>query len=105
VKDQKRSIRRFHVERLKKKRKNYWGYGKPKHQVKHLVFISFGKWENQLNQQRGVTEMDAKQIARVVKDPQSCSCRGCSGNYERRYFGRRSIKELSFLALAQSEVE
>lgn len=104
MKDLKRSIRRFHIERLKNNRKHYWGYGKPKHQVKHLVFLGIGNgWNNALISDRGLVEMTPIQISKVVKNPQSCSCLGCSGNYERRHFGKRSIKELGFIALAKSE--
>ena len=104
MKDLKRSIRRSHIERLKNNRKHYWGYGKPKRQVKHLVFLGIGNgWSNELISQRGLDEMSPTQISKVVKNAQSCSCLGCSGNYERRHFGRRSLKELGFIALAKTE--
>lgn len=96
VKDMKRSIRRAHIERLKKARKHYWGYHGPK-----------AKWESALDKpfEKGYLEMTPIQLGRVVQYPQHCSCRGCSGNYERRYFGRRDISELSFIALAKTELE
>jgi len=94
MKDMKRAIRRHHIKRLKQARKHYWGYYGPKSQ-----------WTNALDKapEAGLKRMSPIQLGRVVQNPQACSCLGCSGNYERRYFGRRSIKELGFIALAKSE--
>lgn len=103
LKDLKRAIRRVHTKRLAKKREYYWGYGKPLDQVKHCVFLGIDLgWVNELSSVRGVSKMDAHQKSRVVQNSQSCSCYGCSGNYERRHFGRMSLKEASFIALEES---
>lgn len=79
---QARDIRRHHIERLKEKRKNYWGYGK--------------------RTEHGPDKMSPKALGAVVQHPQSCSCWGC-GN-DRRHFGNskdaRTIQERS-----QIEVE
>lgn len=58
-----RAERRAQVERLKARRKNYWGYGRP--------------WSA-----RGAEPMGPKQLGRVVQYPQVCSCTGC-GNQRR----------------------
>lgn len=81
-----RAIRRFHVARLKKKRKNYWGYPT--------------RWSRPYDALPSApVEMDKQQLGKVVQYPQACSCAGCcnvrrapnmnGGEYtlqERRYF-------------------
>lgn len=61
-----RAVRRHHIERLKAKRKGYWGY--PHH---------YGIWAPE--------QMDARQLGKVAQYPQPCSCRGC-GN-QRKWEG------------------
>lgn len=65
-KDLLRSIRRHHISRLKKVRKQYWGRSK--------TFI-----------------MTPKHLGMVVQYPQKCSCVMC-GN-ERRVYNQRTIQE------------
>ena len=62
-----RAVRRHHVERLKQKRKSYWGYNR-----------SWGR--------EGIQAMSPQQLGRIVQYPQACSCMGC-GN-QRKYEGR-----------------
>ena len=59
-----RVIRRFHVSRLKKKRKHYWGYP------------SSGRIAYDAPPVKPV-EMDDSQLGKVVQYPQACSCAGC----------------------------
>lgn len=66
MKDLKRSIRRHHVERLKKVRKSY---------------LRFNWWLNQ-----------EKRLGILAKTPAACSCPMC-GN-ERRFFGK-TLREIS----------
>lgn len=63
----KRAVRRHHQERLKKRRKHYWGYD------------STGIRPN---------NMDEKQLGLVANTPCPCSCFGC-GN------PRKHFKELT----------
>lgn len=62
-----RAIRRHHIERLKKKRKNYW----------------WGDLHGGLNE---------KQLGMVVSTPRHCSCWMC-GN-PRKYFGHKTRQEI-----------
>lgn len=106
MKDMKRSIRRAHIKRLKEKRKSYWGYGVPYDQVKHSVFLGIGKgWVNELHIQRGLRYPMGEQLSRLVQNPQNCSCLGCSGNFERRYFGRRTLKEILSIVKLSEELK
>jgi hypothetical protein len=66
-KSRKRAIRRHHIARLKKKRKNYWGYP---------TVWQWGVWEpNRFS--RAPQPMDARQLGKVVQYPAVCSCEGC----------------------------
>jgi hypothetical protein len=65
-KSRKRAIRRHHIARLKKKRKNYWGY--PTFWYPGVIEDRFG---------RAPQPMDARQLGKVVQYPASCSCAGC----------------------------
>lgn len=67
-----RAERRAQVERLKRNRQFYYGYGK---RIEHT-------------DQRFMTE---RQLGQVVQYPAACSCTMC-GN-ARRHFGQRSIQE------------
>jgi len=60
-----RAVRRHHVDRLKHKRKHYWGYSR-----------------NGFDATNTPVEMDARQLGKVVQYPQICSCGGC-GNVRR----------------------
>ncbi|MNK09898.1 hypothetical protein D3C87_278880 [compost metagenome] len=84
---QARDVRRHHLERLKVKRKHYWGYRGPKHS-------SYGELP-----EPGKHEMSPRRLGQVSQHPQSCSCLGC-GN-ERRFWGNskeaKTAKEQSFI--------
>lgn len=67
----KRAIRRHHRERLKAKRKRYWGYPQKYYDGRLL--------------------MSAQQLSVVTRTPHPCSCRGC-GN--QRQFEGRTLQEL-----------
>jgi hypothetical protein len=64
TKERKRAVRRHHIARLKKARKNYWGYpnryGTPRDEAP--------------NAPEG---MNAAQLGKVVQYPQVCSCASC----------------------------
>lgn len=77
-----RAARRAQVARLKVKRRNYWGYGRP--------------WNNH-------EAMSPQQLGRVVQNPQTCSCMGCGNG--RRWFGKSltEIRDLVALEEALSE--
>lgn len=79
---QARDIRRHHIERLKEKRKHYWGYGRQ-------TFSS-----------RGVVEMSPKQLGAVSQHPQSCSCPAC-GNYRHHFCNSKDARTLQ----EQSQIE
>lgn len=68
-----RAERRNQVERLKKKRSNYWGYK---------------IWRQE--------EMPSRQLGKVVQYPQACSCPMCGNN--RRIYGP-TLKEKSCLEI------
>jgi len=68
-----RAIRRSHIDRLKKNRKNYWNKG-----------ISYGR--------EGISIMSPKQLGQVVQYPQACSCPMC-GN-PRKHFKKDNYQEL-----------
>lgn len=87
-----RAVRRHHVKRLKKTRQYYWGYGYP------FSFYNSGKDKIGLP---GITTMAPNQLAKVVKNPQQCSCMGC-GN-QRKYVGR-SLAEIRFHYLADDQM-
>ena len=65
-----RAVRRHHVERLKKNRKNYWGYG-------------YGR----------TGELSKRQLGIIVTTPEVCACWMC--NRPRKAFGR-PLKEVMF---------
>lgn len=73
-KDRKRAVRRYHYQRLKKKRSNYWGYPQ-------LTYILRGKWE----------EMPDDMRAALATTSTPCSCYMC-GN-PRRYWKQVTLKE------------
>lgn len=66
-KSRKRAVRRHHIARLKKKRKNYWGYP---------TVWQAGIFEPD-RFSRAPQPMDARQLGKVVQYPQACSCQGC----------------------------
>jgi len=75
MKDLKRGIRRDHRDRLKKKRKYYWG---------------MNKWR----------EATPKLLNHVVDYPQHCSCSQCCNNRRNRYAKKKeklTIQERKFL--------
>jgi hypothetical protein len=64
LKSMKRAQRRRDIERLKRNRKNYWGFPNrwaAKHNAPPVAPIG----------------MTAAQLGKVVKYPQACSCAGC----------------------------
>lgn len=64
TKSKKRAVRRHHIARLKKVRKNYWGYPT--------------RWATPRDQAPvAPEEMHAKALGKVVQYPQACSCAGC----------------------------
>lgn len=63
-----RGERRFQTERLKKKRKNYWGYP-----IKRYTYQA--------------KPMNAGRLGKVVQYPAWCSCSKCSGSTYRRIRG------------------
>lgn len=73
-----RAERRNQTARLKKARRNYWGYNR-------------SSWSER--------EMDPKQLGRVVQNPQTCSCMGCGNG--RRYFGQTLSEVCQQLALEE----
>ena len=75
-----RAIRRHHVFRLKKNRKNYWGYDQ-----------RGGPLSNQ--------EMSPQQLGKIVQYPQACSCCGC-GN-QRSYEGRPLHEQCDIISLRE----
>lgn len=87
-----RGERRYQIERLKKKRQYYWGYG--------TSFTLYTRYSELIPP--GIREMTPTQQSRVVQNPQCCSCLGCSRS--RKYLGR-TLKELSWYLLANKEME
>lgn len=71
-----RAVRRHHVDRLKKNRKNYWGYG-------------YGRTGNLSERQLGI----------IVTTPEVCACWMC--NRPRKAFGR-PLKEVAFDAFTKA---
>jgi hypothetical protein len=62
-----RSVRRHHVNRLKSKRKHYWGYGRS-----HIL------WTPRTDLiPKGRKEMDQDVLGKVVQYPAACSCPSC----------------------------
>lgn len=58
LKNQSRALRRHHIQRLKRVRKHYWGFGR-----------HYGT--------EGHSKMDARQLGKVVQNPHPCSCAMC----------------------------
>lgn len=89
-----RSERRHHIERLKKSRKNYWGYPRKYYQHREELPVT-------------PEQMDARQLGKVVQYPQACSCCGC-GN-ARRWpginEGERSLDERRQLDMYREQIE
>ncbi len=79
-----RAVRRHHVQRLKLKRKNYWGYGPNGHRQGHPV-------------------MPPNRLGQVVKHPAVCSCWMC-GN-DRKYFGHVSVGERRSIDVLAEELK
>ena len=75
-KDLSRSLRRHHIERLKKTRKFYWGRDKQ-------------------------NPLQPKQLGMVTQTPQICSCWVCR-NARRNPKERLTIQELSHIEIAKS---
>jgi hypothetical protein len=65
-----RGERRYQIERLKKKRKNYWGYPST---------VS--------SSTEPPVEMTPRQLSAVAQHPAICSCWMCSGSAFRRMYG------------------
>ena len=61
-KDMSRAIRRHHRARLKKNRKNYWGYGNQ-------------GWRSYC--EHGIIEMPPEVASSVTRTPTPCSCYMC----------------------------
>src|ERR1035437_10473745 len=72
IKNLSRALRRHHIERLKIKRKNYWGYG-----------TSFGR--------EGISHPTQRQLGTLVQNPAVCS-EYCCGN-PRKHFNEITCKE------------
>lgn len=98
-----RAVRRHHINRLKKTRKNYWHYGVPHRQVVVRKWHAIGVIDYGLVSQRGVTEMPPSQLGGVVQHPQSCSCLMGCGN-ARAYYGR-TLAELRWHAMADDQMQ
>jgi len=81
-KDLKRSVRRHHLDRLKAKRKSYWGFGRAGH--------------------RNRTEMDARRKGMVAQYPSVCSCYMC-GN-PRKWWKEVTLKEKLHKIVANEDV-
>lgn len=64
VKSMKRALRRHHIERLKRNRKNYWGFPE-------RVAGRHGEAPVSLE------PMSEKQLGKVVQYPKDCSCGVC----------------------------
>jgi hypothetical protein len=89
-----RSERRHHIDRLKNKRKTYWGYPRKYHQRPDEL-------------PHAPLEMSAKQLGRVVQYPKDCSCAGC-GNIRRWPWmneGERSLDERRGFAKYAEQLE
>jgi hypothetical protein len=80
-----RAERRFHIGRLKKKRKHYWGFP--------------NRWSLAIGEPP--QEMNEKQLGKVVQYPQACSC-ACCCNVRRATNmsdgGERTMQERRFFA-------
>jgi hypothetical protein len=69
-----RAERRHHVQRLKRNRRNYWGY--PRRTYPLGVDAAPVARE----------PMEAKQLGMVVHTPQLCSCSGCGNTRRHAWF-------------------
>lgn len=78
-----RAVRRHHIDRLKQKRKFYWGY-----------YRTNNWWSEPPN-----AVMAPDQLGKVVQYPQACSCSGC-GN-QRKYQGRPAKELCDFITLKE----
>lgn len=76
-----RAVRRHHIDRLKQKRKFYWGYRS-------------NNWGREPN-----AVMAPDQLGKVVQYPQACSCSGC-GN-QRKYEGRPHKERCDFITMKE----
>lgn len=89
-----RADRRHHVQRLKHKRKHYWGYPN-KYAVSALDRPPVAP-----------KEMDAYNLGRVVTDPHPCSCPGCGNPRRHSWFkGERiTLQEHRYLDQYREQV-
>jgi len=88
-----RAERRHHVQRLKHKRRTYWGYPNNYH-VSSLDHPPISP-----------VEMDARQLGQVVSTPQLCSCLGCGNPRHNTAGWTPTIKELRWLQQYREQVE
>lgn len=59
MKSMKRAMRRFHIERLKRNRRNYWGFPR------------------RVDAKSAPRQMTPNQLGKVVQYPKVCSCAVC----------------------------
>lgn len=79
-----RAVRRFHVARLKQRRKHYWGYpNKYRCSPDELPLAP--------------AEMDARILGQVVHTPQMCSCLGCGNQRHNTAGWTPTLQELRWL--------
>ena len=79
MKDMKRALRRHNIERLKNKRKNYWGW--PSH--------------DGFDPRNPIVEMPQEFQSFIVNTPKPCSCYAC-GN-PRKYCKEKTFQEMIFI--------
>ena len=79
----KSAIRRHHIARLKKKRKNYWGRDIPRNTMEPLT---------------------PRQLNMVVRYPKLCGCFMCSSK-KKKSLGYRSFYEVRTNATSESEMQ
>lgn len=89
-----RAERRHHVQRLKRNRRNYWGY--PRYTVSVLDFPPVPD-----------EAMGARQLGMVVHTPQLCSCSGCGNTRRHAWFkGERiTLEERRWLVQYVEQLE
>jgi len=91
MKNSKRAVRRHHVQRLKHRRRHYWGYGSPSH-----GYLSSCP-----------TEMDGTQLGKVVHTPHPCSCPSCGNPRRHSWFKieRLTLQERKALDQYQEQLD
>lgn len=91
-KDTKRAVRRFHVARLKRTRKNYWGYPNNYH---------VGRDEPPVTP----IGMSPAQLGKMVQNPQMCSCLGCGNQRHNTAGWTPTLQEKRWFIQYQEQVE